>query len=111
MAKGRNVMKKLITIGFIILISFTLSWAETDEKIEKCKSVAGVAELIMQGRQAGIEMEALITIVQTGEDANANKVIKLMIIEAYDSPRYSTPEYIRRAMIDFKNKWFLFCYK
>lgn len=74
-----------------------------------CKSAAELAHSIMTGRQNGVPMSKMMEVESAMDDRAAGKVTRLMVISAYDRPRYSSPEYIEREIQDFENEMYLQC--
>lgn len=97
-------MKKLILTLAIALMS-TTSFAGD---LEKCENVSELARKIMEARQLNMPMSKLLRVFKN-EDGSINQGIKFMIIDAYDTPRFSTEEYRRGVIRDFSNEWFKGC--
>lgn len=91
-------MKKLI-----IALAFMATTTAQAETI--CESYSGLAETIMDGRQTGTPMAAMIAIVS--DDAYATHMVRT----AYDQPRWHTGENQQRAIEDFRDAVYLECYK
>jgi len=43
--------------------------------------------------------------------AKGNALIEKMVVEAFESGRYSTKEIQDRQISEFRDKWFLWCFK
>ena len=69
----------------------------------------GLAKTIMDGRQKGVEMSQMMNIATAGPVDAANTATRYMVIEAYNRPRFSTPEIIQRSIVDFQNDMYLAC--
>lgn len=99
-------MKKLF-----VLLACSLAFAASAQeppKVDwqtKCESASRLAKTIMEGRLAGVSMSEMMSIAKEGGLSHT------MIIEAYDSPRYQTPAMQRRAVEEFRDKWYLLCVK
>lgn len=76
-------------------------WAET------CTSVAEMAGIIMSRRQEGASMSK----VMDAATNSGSSVAEEMVIEAYDSPAYSTDDYRESAVTEFTNTWYSKCLK
>src|SRR5690625_5129827 len=57
---------------------------------EFCTEIAGLAEVIMEGRQNGTPMPAMMNVAAQGNDTEMNRVTEVLIIDAFSRPRYST---------------------
>ena len=84
------------------LLSFTVSAKDNMSDNEFCETVSETAEAVMQNRQAGSDMADLYKITKT-------KMSRLMVVEAYKIPQYSTEKYRKREVMAFKNSWFRSC--
>ena len=99
----------IIMCGLVLMLMLTTNAnADDDDWQEICQGWGTLAEAVMDGRQAGVSMQDMIDAVIT-EDTDS--LILDLVIEAYESPRYSVPENQRREIQDFKNKWYLGCVK
>lgn len=80
---------------------------------ESCKSMSGSAEALMSARQRGVAMSVLMDgmIEAPPEIKWAQTIAEEQIKEAYDSPRYFTEDMKKRAIEDFRDKWYLNCIK
>jgi len=92
-------MKALVT-AIALLVSFGARSATVD-----CNNVAEFAEVIMEARQVGVSMPKAI------ELANGSKLLEKIIVDAYEVPHYSTQEYRSRKISDFRDSWYLACFK
>lgn len=75
--------------------------------VDTCAEMAGIAATIMKGRQEGIPMSKIL---QMNKD-NGWETVNYLVIEAYDSKLYSSPEYKQRSITEFENKVHLDCIK
>ncbi len=69
-----------------------------------CKSIEGLARTIMEKRQEGISMSAMMNAI--GENNMHRELIKL----AYNKTRYNTEKYKQKSIEEFANKAALTCY-
>ena len=72
-----------------------------------CQEVGTLAAKVMEARQVNVSMSNMMKIAQD----NNNSLMKTMVIEAYEKPRFSTEEYQNNAIQDFRSFWELACYK
>lgn len=99
-------MKKLL---IIFLVLFTLN-IKADPLHDACKSVQDLAEVIMEKRQAGMNISSMMEVVIDENDPEImNNLHKEMILDAYNTSLYSTSLYIIRVVNEFKNTWYLNC--
>ena len=94
-------MKSIIVIAMLVFAS--ISYAD-----EGCNSIANLAGAIMSARQDGVPMQ---DIMDKSNDVHLNKVVELLAIEAYDSPKYLTEAFKRSAVTEYKNQIYLLCIK
>ena len=78
--------------------------AETSDQ-DLCVRFGETAGLIMENRQVGTPISTLMEI------ADGNELMIELIMEAYDSPRYSTPGNQANAVLDFANEAMSACYR
>ncbi|MFR9677503.1 hypothetical protein [Acinetobacter sp. SEK570] len=75
-----------------------------------CKSISSTARTIMNRRQNGASMSEMMDgIMATDTAAEFKELIKPFVISAYENPRFSTPENMLKAEIDFENEAYLKC--
>lgn len=70
-----------------------------------CIKFEELATKIMRDRQAGTPVGQVLA--RTGGDDLLRKVV----LEAYDTPRFGSDKYQQRAITEFANKWAVECYK
>lgn len=101
-------MKKIIFIG--VALAFTCSPVSAgQEKENYCQKVSGLAEAIISARHLGVSMQDLIS--TNKDDPRAKDMKEIMIIEAFEQPRMNTDEMKKRSIEEFRDKWYLECYK
>lgn len=99
-------MKKLLIVTALTAILSVPSFAAdkpADKEEDICKKWSELASSVMELRQKGVPMTALM--------ATDNETIKKIVIDAYSEPRLSTSKYQKEAIDDFANKYALECYK
>ena len=83
----------------------------TNKKIEynnkTCVDMAGIAKLIMEKRQQGVSMADML---QLNKDLSY-EALDWIVIDAYDTPRYTTDSIVQRTVTEFQNKIHLDCIK
>jgi hypothetical protein len=75
------------------------------------KSASKTARAIMNSRQKGSASmsDMMERIMATDAPAEIKKTIKPFVLAAYERPRFSTPEFVLKAEIDFENEAYLTC--
>src|SRR5690625_8030013 len=99
------------TITAIAAISLLLPVAAIAEPTphEFCTEIAGLAEVVMEGRQNGTPMPAMMDVAAQGSDKEINSVMEELIIEAFSHPRYSTERVKQSTIGDFADSAYLSC--
>ena len=98
-------MKTLTALTLAILMALSTTALAEGEEQASCDQIANVAKSVMSGRQGGVSMGTLVGI------AKGNALIEKMVVEAFESGRYSTKEIQDRQISEFRDKWFLWCFK
>lgn len=81
-------------------------WAtQATAQASPCTSIGDLAEQIMTHRQAGTAISQLMPMVE------GNDLFVKMLLEAYQKPRFSSPEYKSREIEDYRNLWETGCYQ
>lgn len=76
-----------------------------------CKSSASAAKSIMSSRQRGAAMTEMMDKVVRPAEPFIRDIIKAFVIDAYSRPRFDTPEFQQKAILDFENHAYLSCLK
>lgn len=98
-------MLKTIALSLLALVG-TAAAAGDDGR---CEKVAELAEMIMNARQEGVPMVAMMKNSSPGE--GASDLSRMLIVAAYEKPGFSTKENRRRAVVEFQNDVYLQCVK
>ena len=93
-------MKKLFLAVVLVLTVFSV---QAEEK-HFCTSIGELATVVMQKRQEGIDLSKMLAL------AKDNDGVKAIVLDAYNSPRYSTDTYKNDAISHFSNKRVLACH-
>ncbi|KKW81549.1 hypothetical protein AAV96_03300 [Acinetobacter sp. AG1] len=81
-----------------------------EEWMSICKSTSKTARVIMNSRQKGASMSDMMDRIMAVDTAvEIKNIIKPFILMAYNKPRFSTPEYMLKAEVDFENEAYLTC--
>lgn len=96
---------KRILLSATFLIAFCVN-ALADENVDAlCASMGLSASIIMEARQRDVPMSTLLTAISS-ESPRRN-----VIMMAYQTPAYRTPEMQRQAIAAFRNRIELICYQ
>lgn len=76
---------------------------------EFCTEIAGLAEVIMEGRQNGTPMHAMMDVAARVSDPAMNSATETLVIDAFSHPRYSTAQYKQNTIGDFADSAYLSC--
>jgi hypothetical protein len=101
----RGEIMRTITTTLILCI-FALPLQAADWR-ESCGNFGKVAKMIMEKRQSGASMAKMMEAI-TDID---NSVVEMMIMSAYDRPRYSTEQMQQRTIEEFRDDVYLECVK
>lgn len=99
-------MKRLFLIGALL---FTPIVSNSKTNKMNCSDIHEVATNIMKGRQSGIDITKFADIV--AETNGEGGVMELLLMDAYEQPKFSSQEYQLDAIKEFANKWYVACYK
>lgn len=75
---------------------------------DRCTSFGELAAEIMRGRQTGTVMSDAMAPAQT--DSAIDNITRALIVQAYEAPRFQSPDNQESAVTDFRNKTELACY-
>lgn len=103
-------MRKYIAAVIMALASSTAQADAAAESAEYCKSISDLASSIMELRQDGVPMSRLLDgFAKVQNDYSA--LTKLIVIDAYERPRFDVEPYRQRAIVDFVDAHYLLCVK
>lgn len=91
----------------LLILALLATPVLADDSLEICAEIGKLSETIMEKRQAGVSMAEMMAVAK-GE---AKELAQTLVIDAYDQPRYQTPDVQRRTIGDFRDKWYLVCVK
>ncbi len=97
-------MKHIILTLVFAFIPITSVFAE-DKDLVSCEQFEQMARTIMDGRLSGVSMSAMMAV------PGGSELSKLLIIEAYEKPKYSSEERKKEAISEFGNQIYLQCIK
>jgi hypothetical protein len=100
---------KMLSVAMALLAALSTT---ASAELTECKSHSYLAGEVMTSRQSGQQMATVIDIVKAeAGNSRAVQIAQLIVVDAYESPRFSTEKYKARAISEFKNKWYLWCFK
>lgn len=102
-------MIKALAVSIALSAASFPSGAATREDF--CQTVGNLAKEIMSARQAGLPMQGMMKAVDKAGVTKESEATKLLVIAAYERPRYSTEEVKSEVITEFQNKVFLECVK
>ena len=82
-----------------------------EELSSRCKSMSELSKIIMQKRQDGVPMSEMMEKVVNTSTQPLRDLIRLLVISAYEKPRFNTPEIQQKTILDFENESYLTCTK
>jgi len=89
--------------ALVLILAIYAGSAKAEEK-DHCLQISSLAESIMTGRQMGLPMSKMMGVTDLD-------LARTMVIEAYEHPRFSTEQVKKRAIGDFRDRWYLACVK
>ena len=104
-------MKRWAMVAALVLAAGT-AWAaavDDETKMKNCASWGSIAEGVMTARHNGTPMQNLME--KMADTPEVNRITRAIIIEAYESPRFTSPEYASRSVENFRDRWYLICIK
>lgn len=97
---------KHLPLTLLLLLPFPAAAQTT------CATLGKTAETVMSARQSGMAMSAMMGYVdKTAPDEDSEALMRAMIIDAYNTPRYASPINRTNAAVDFRNAVELMCYE
>ena len=77
-----------------------------------CPSLGDMAEQIMRARQRGVSMSEMMQLMPVDDGSDpVIPVARLMVISAFEGPRFQTERHQWRTIEDFRADWELICYQ
>ena len=99
-----TLMRILLLLSLVLFSSSVFANVhEIKETDDICTVFAKTAAVIMQARQAGAPMSNLLDIADAAPETD-RKLLRLIVLAAYDSPGFHSEEYQHTAAMDFRNK-------
>jgi hypothetical protein len=103
-------MRLLVIIGLALCCSVAQAEENTSDELrrvsdELCASYASLAESMMEAHQSGVSLSEALAVTDT------HKVVRNIVVKAYDSPRYRTDGAKLRAVEKFRDSIHVRCLK
>lgn len=95
-------MKNIFTALVLTAVAIT---ANAGSSIQYCAGIADAAHMTMQARQSGVDMGRLLELTDN------DSLLTEMVIQAYESPKFSTESYKTESAQEFKNTYYVACLK
>lgn len=104
-------MKKVTILAiFLILLSVNHAVASgPEDRHERCKILSEIASLIMKGRQEGVPASKIMG--NLPEKKSFQEISEILVIYAYDYPKYQTAEEKEQIINEFSETIYLECIK
>lgn len=87
-----------------LTLVITLMGTPVVSQEDPCVVLSDLAEQIMENRQGGVPLSDMMRI------SGDNEMIRTMVLEAYNQPRFNTSSYQLEAIQDFSDSIALICY-
>lgn len=92
-----------IALPIVAVVLATSSSAEANKMTEQCSEIAKLASTIMDGRQNGVSMSAMMDV------ADGQELSQTLIIKAFEDFNRPTSKGKQEAVTEFSNQWYLEC--
>jgi hypothetical protein len=95
-----------------LLVASTLAIGSPATPTENCTVIGGLARKIMEARQNGVDMSAVMSgFDKVDGDPDFKILAKDVVIQAYATPLFNGEEYQQRTISEFSNEMQLKCYQ
>ena len=75
--------------------------------LESCSNIGDLADLIFDGRQAGVSLTQVLSIVLRGNVAE--EILQTIVVYIYEQPRYRSSTMVLQQKIDIRNDIEMWC--
>lgn len=100
-----------ITLAVVTLFTHVALAAEpSDESLSYCKTLSEMAGSIMKNRQDEVPMAEMMKVIAGGEP-DLDELGTVIINDAYSTSALRIDDDQKRAVSEFKEKWFSLCVK
>lgn len=93
-----------------LILAFALTATVASAQEDPCGTMGEMAEKIMAIRQMGGNMSDLIGPLSAQPESAARDIALAMVKDAYNQPRFDTPEFQQSIIRDFRNGVEALCY-
>jgi len=106
-------MKSIFLVMSIMLLTPIASFSapvSEDVHEQNCKDLYELAEAVMDARQNGAPLMAMLNDADKHEkDLEKRKIVKAVVIDAFKESKFSTEEYQKEQTNEFAKKYYLAC--
>jgi hypothetical protein len=102
-------MRNLIIAAALTFVGTPVAGQVSSYESEFCYTVGEFAKEAANARQRGVSMRVLMDTISKTDDAKVHKLLRLIIMAAYERPRYSSQQFIQGEITDFENEMYLMC--
>jgi len=92
----------------VVLLSATASAAYADERTTFCTQIGMLSSKVMELRQQEIPLS---TVMSSEVDPSLRELRDAIVLQAYDTPAFSTAENQKRAIDGYRNQQEIECFK
>jgi len=82
-----------------------LSAPVSAEEQASCEQIASIANSIMTAHQNGTPLAVMMGITK------GNELLQTITVEAYEGVRYSTKQIQDGQIAEFRDRWYMWCFK
>lgn len=104
----RMLMAGMALAVVTLSTNVALAAKPSDETLSYCKTLAEMAGSIMKNRQDEVPLAERMKVISGGEP-DLNELGAVIIKDAYSTSALRTDEDQKRAVSEFKEKWFSLC--
>lgn len=103
----------LVTIAMVASLGLAQAADFTEPaSTDICPSLGDMAEQIMRARQRGVSISEMMQLMPVDDGSDpVIPVARLMVISAFEVPRFQTERHQWRTIEDFRAEWELICYQ
>lgn len=102
---------KFVAIFSIVIATLVVpAYGQSDVQAKACAATAKTARSVMGARQEGVPAEKMMEPVLAMPDTSRSKeFLREMTMQAYERPRFHTPEMQAREIEEFGVKFYMTC--
>ncbi len=99
----------MIRAAIAALALFAASPAKADDDV--CTAVGEMSQSILEARYAGVPLSKAIATANVATEGPIRDYIRAVVMDAYKQPAYTSRDFQRQAVLDFRNTWEVACYE